>query len=46
MAINYKRCPNPKCGSKNTMTILYGMPAPEAVQKAEAGELKLWGAVS
>lgn len=41
MAINYKQCP--KCGSKNTMKILYGMPTHETVQKAEAGEIKLGG---
>lgn len=41
MAINYKRCP--KCGSKNTIKILYGMPTKEVFQKAEAGEIKLGG---
>jgi hypothetical protein len=41
MAINYKQCP--KCGSKNTMKIFYGMPTHEAFQKAEAGEIKLGG---
>ena len=41
MAINYKQCL--KCGSKNTINILYGMPTQEASQKAEAGEIKLGG---
>ncbi len=41
MAINDKQCP--KCGSKNTMGILYGMPTHEAIKKAEAGEIKLGG---
>ena len=41
MAIYYKQCP--KCGTKNTVKILYGMPTQEAFQKAEAGEIKLGG---
>ncbi|WP_075979941.1 hypothetical protein [Bacillus massilinigeriensis] len=41
MAINYKQCP--KCESKNTIRILYGMPTHEVFQKAEAGEIKLGG---
>ncbi|MCB5936185.1 hypothetical protein LI012_09690 [Caldibacillus thermoamylovorans] len=41
MGINYKQCP--KCGSKNTIKILYGMPTKEVFQKAEAGEIKLGG---
>jgi hypothetical protein len=41
MAINYKQCP--KCESKNTVKILYGMPNHEAIQKAELGEIKLGG---
>ncbi len=41
MAVNYKQCP--KCGSKSTLKILYGMPTYEAFEKAEAGEIKLGG---
>lgn len=41
MAINYKRCP--KCGSKNTIKILYGEPTQEIFQQAEADEIKLGG---
>ncbi|MEK5428811.1 hypothetical protein [Cytobacillus sp. FSL R7-0680] len=41
MAINYKQCPG--CGSKNTIKFLYGMPTQEALQKADAGEIKLGG---
>jgi len=41
MAINYKQ--SPKCGTKNTIKIVYGMPTQEAFKKAEAGEIKLGG---
>ena len=41
MAINFKQCP--KCGSKNSVPILYGFPAPELFEKAEAGKVKLGG---
>jgi hypothetical protein len=41
MAINYKQCP--KCGSKNTLKIFYGMPTREVFLKAEAGGIKLGG---
>lgn len=41
MAINYKQCP--KCESKNTLKIIFGLPTPEAFQKEEAGEIKLGG---
>ena len=41
MAINYKQCP--KCGSKNAIPIVYGLPALELLEKAEAGKVKLGG---
>ena len=41
MAINYKQCP--KCGSKNTMKILFGRPTHDVFQKAETGGIKLGG---
>lgn len=43
MAINYKKCL--KCGSKNSMSIVYGMPSYEAYQEAGAGKFKLGGCV-
>ena len=39
MTINYKQCP--KCGSKNSIEIIYGIPVPELFQEAEAGKVKL-----
>ena len=41
MAITYKKCL--KCGSKNSVNILYGMPSYELFQEAEAGKVKLGG---
>ncbi|RWZ58016.1 hypothetical protein EQV77_09515 [Halobacillus fulvus] len=41
MGIRYNQCP--KCRSRNTVDILYGMPTAEAFQKAEKGLLKLGG---
>ena len=41
MAINYNRCP--KCGSLNTIKILYGMPTHEAFLLSEEGKIKLGG---
>lgn len=35
----------PHCGSGKTATILYGMPAPEAMEQAERGEIVLAGCV-
>lgn len=35
----------PHCGSSKTATILYGMPAPEAMEGAERGEVVLAGCV-
>ena len=37
MGINYKQCP--KCGSKNTLKILYGMPTKEVFQKQKQEKL-------
>ncbi|MGG4474618.1 hypothetical protein ABEW70_15885, partial [Heyndrickxia faecalis] len=37
MGINYKQCP--KCGSKNTLKILYGMPTREVFQKQKQEKL-------
>lgn len=41
MAINYKKCS--KCGSKNAIKILYGMPTHEAFLMAQEGKIKLGG---
>jgi hypothetical protein len=41
LAINYKQCP--KCRSINTISIVYGLPAPELFEKAEEGKVKLGG---
>lgn len=41
MAINYRQCP--KCGSKDTLKIIYGMPTHEAFEGAEVGKFKLGG---
>lgn len=41
MAVNYKKCP--KCGSKNSVKIVYGMPSFKLFQEAEAGKVKLGG---
>ena len=43
MAITYKQCP--KCGSKNSVKIVYGMPSYELFQEAEVGKVKLGGCV-
>lgn len=43
VAVNYKKCP--KCGSKNSVKIVYGMPSYELFQEAEAGKVKLGGCV-
>ena len=39
-----KECP--KCGSKDYIPILHGYPSPEAIEKAEKGELILAGCCS
>jgi len=41
VAVNYKKCP--KCGSKNSVKIVYGMPSFKLFQEAEAGKVKLGG---
>lgn len=41
MAIKCKRCP--KCGSQNSVRIVYGLPSYELFQEAEAGKVKLGG---
>jgi DNA-directed RNA polymerase subunit RPC12/RpoP len=41
LAINYKKCP--KCGSKNSVAIVYGMPNYKLGLEAEAGKVKLGG---
>lgn len=43
VAINYKKCP--KCGSKNSVVIVYGMPSYELALEAETGKVKLGGCV-
>lgn len=43
MAIPYKQCP--KCGSKNSVKIVYGMPSHELFEEAQAGNVKLGGCV-
>lgn len=43
VAVNYKKCP--KCGSRNSVKIVYGMPSYELFQKAEAGKVKLGGCI-
>jgi hypothetical protein len=43
VAITYKKCP--KCGSKNSVKIVYGMPNYELFLEAEAGKVKLGGCV-
>lgn len=43
MAINYKKCP--KCGSKDSVIIVYGMPSYELALEAGAGKVKLGGCV-
>lgn len=35
------RCICPNCKSNNIIPIMYGMPAPEAFEEAEKGNLKL-----
>lgn len=37
------KCICPKCKSENIIPIMYGYPAPEAMEAATAGELKLGG---
>ncbi|MBL4933201.1 hypothetical protein [Clostridium paridis] len=41
MRVIYKQCP--KCGSKNTLKIIYGFPSHELLLEVEAGEVKLGG---
>lgn len=41
MSFNYKQCP--KCGSKNSVKIVYGMPSYELFQEAEIRKVKLGG---
>lgn len=41
--IDYKQCP--KCGSKNSVKIIYGFPDNEAFEKAQAGKIKLGGCI-
>ncbi len=41
MAVNYRKCP--KCGSCNSVKIVYGMPGFKLFQEAEAGKVKLGG---
>jgi hypothetical protein len=41
MAINYKQCP--KCRSKNSLRIIFGMPSSELFEEAKAGKVKLSG---
>lgn len=36
-----KRCP--KCGSRETVRIVYGFPAPELVEEAQRGKVELGG---
>ena len=43
MAINYRQCP--KCGSKNAVKIVYGMPSYDLFEEAQAGKVKLGGCV-
>lgn len=41
MAINYKKCP--RCGSLDSIKIIYGMPTHDAFLMAKEGEIKLGG---
>lgn len=41
VAITYKKCP--KCGSKNSVKIVYGMPNYKLFQEVESGKVKLSG---
>jgi hypothetical protein len=41
MPIIYKQCP--KCGSKNSIKIRYGLPTPKLFLEAEVGKVKLGG---
>ncbi|WP_210237246.1 hypothetical protein [Alteribacter natronophilus] len=41
MAINNNECP--RCGSRNSADIRYGLPTLEAIEQAEAGEISLRG---
>jgi len=41
MAMNYKKCP--RCGSRNAIKIIYGLPHYEMFLKEERGEIKLGG---
>ncbi len=43
MAINYKKCT--KCGSKNSIRIIYGLPGYELFKEADAGKVKLGGCI-
>lgn len=41
MAINYKKCP--RCGSKNSIRIIYGMPEIKLAEMEATGKIKLGG---
>jgi transposase-like protein len=41
LAINYKQCP--RCGSKNSIRIVYGLPSYDLFLEDEAGKVKLGG---
>jgi len=41
LAINFKQCP--KCGSKEAIPIVYGLPISELGMKAKEGKVKLGG---
>lgn len=43
MIQDYERCP--KCGSKNSVKIIYGKPNSQLFKKAELEEIKLGGCV-
>ena len=38
---NRRNSPCPECGSSNVVPVLYGYPAPEAVEEAERGTIVL-----
>jgi DNA-directed RNA polymerase subunit RPC12/RpoP len=43
IAADSLRCPS--CGARNAVRILYGLPDPEGVRAAEAGQVHLGGCV-
>lgn len=43
MSINYKKCP--KCGSKNSVRIIYGLPSYELMEEARQGKVQLGGCI-